>query len=115
VRAEHFFAGVPVDHLDAARAWYERLAGRPPDLVPNAREAAWHVSDSGWLCLIADPERAGSARHTILVEDLDAFIADAAERGIAAGPVAPVARDTRSVTIADPDGNRLQVGEVKEG
>ncbi|HEY4429287.1 MAG TPA: hypothetical protein VGN08_13885 [Solirubrobacteraceae bacterium] len=31
----HLFAGISVADRDAAAAWYERLTGRPPDLIPN--------------------------------------------------------------------------------
>lgn len=108
----HVFAGIPVRDLDAARAWYERLAGRPPDLVPDDSEAAWRLTDSAWICLIADAERAGSMQHTLLVDDLDAFLAGPAERGIAAGPLELIADGTvRRVLLRDPDGNRLQIGQ----
>ena len=35
-----FFAGVPVKNYQAACTWYERLLGRPPDMLPNEIEAA---------------------------------------------------------------------------
>ena len=48
------FTGLPVADLDSARAWYERLVGRPPDLIPNENEAAWRLTDTG--AVITDPE-----------------------------------------------------------
>ena len=81
--AQHLFAGIPVADRDAAVQWYERLLGRPPDLVPNDHEAAWRLTDSGWICLYADAEPPGPAPHTLLVDDLDRFLAEVAERGIA--------------------------------
>ena len=36
----HVFAGLPVSDIRASCAWYGRLMGRPPDLVPNEKEAA---------------------------------------------------------------------------
>jgi hypothetical protein len=83
----HVFAGIPVADRDAAVSWYERLCGRPPDLIPNEDEAAWQLNDAGWIYIIADVDRAGSSLNTLLVDDLDAFLADLTERGIAAGPV----------------------------
>src|SRR5207237_561614 len=68
----HVFAGIPVAHRDAAVGWYERLVGRPPDLVPNDDEAAWRLTETGWMYVVADPGRVGSALHTLLVDDLDA-------------------------------------------
>jgi hypothetical protein len=108
----HVFAAVPVVDRDAAVGWYERLAGRAPDLIPNGEEAAWRMTETGWICVIADAERAGSARHTLLVDDLDAFIAGLVERGIAAGPVETIGEDVRFTIVTDPDGNRLKVGQV---
>ena len=71
VSAEHLFAGIPVADRDAAMQWYARLLGRPPDLVPNDREAAWRLTDSAWICLYADAEPPGAAPHTVLVSDLE--------------------------------------------
>jgi len=108
----HVFAAIPVGELERALGWYERFAGRPPDLVPNDVEAAWQLTDSAWICVIADREHAGSARHTLLVDDLDVFLAGLAERGIAAGPVELIANGTvRRAAVEDPDGNRIAVGQ----
>lgn len=91
--------------------WYERFAGRAPDLIPNKDEAAWQLSETGWIYLIADPNRAGSGLSTLLLDDLDAFLAGLAERGIAAGPIEVMGNGVRHVTVADPDGNRLKLGQ----
>src|SRR5262245_36173449 len=45
----YVFAGIPVAHRDAAAGWYERLIGRPPDLIPNDDEAAWRLTETGWI------------------------------------------------------------------
>jgi hypothetical protein len=52
---------------------------------------------------------AGSTLHTILVSDLDGFLAAARGRGIEPGPVEPVGEGMLQSVIADPDGNRLKV------
>jgi hypothetical protein len=83
----HVFAGIPAADRDVAVRWFERFTSRPPDLIPNEDEAAWQLTDTGWIYLIVDPIRAGSALHTLLVGDLDDFLTGLAERGIAAGPV----------------------------
>jgi catechol 2,3-dioxygenase-like lactoylglutathione lyase family enzyme len=107
----HVFAAIPVADRNAAVDWYTRLAGRPPDLVPNQDEAAWQLTETGWIYAVVDAARAGSALCTLLVDDLDAFLAGLADRGIAAGPVETIGGDVRHATIADPDGNRLKVGQ----
>jgi hypothetical protein len=107
----HLFASIPVANRDAAAGWYERLTGRPPDLVPNDDEAAWRLTDTGWVYVIADPDRAGSALHTLLVDDLDGFLAGLAARGIDADPIGVMDNGVRRTLVTDPDGNRLQLGQ----
>jgi hypothetical protein len=109
---EHVFASIPVVDRDAAVGWYERFAGRPPDLIPNDDEAAWQMSKTGWIYVIADAGRAGSALHTLLVDDLEAFSAGLTERGIAATLVEVIGDGVRRTTVTDPDGNRLNVAQV---
>ncbi|HEX2103314.1 MAG TPA: VOC family protein [Solirubrobacteraceae bacterium] len=106
------FAGVPVADLDAARGWYERLLGRPPDLVPNASEVAWQLAEAGWIYVVTDAERAGRALLTLIVDDLDGLLGALAGRGLAAGPVETLGNGVRRTEIADPEGNRIAFGEV---
>jgi hypothetical protein len=108
----HLFASVPVADRDAAMAWYENFAGRPPDLIPNRQEAAWRMTDTGWIYIIEDAECAGSALNTLLVDDLDALLADLAGRGIEAGPVEVMGNGVRQAIVLDPEGNRLKIGQV---
>jgi hypothetical protein len=107
----HVFASIPVANRDAAIGWYEQLAGRVPDLIPNEQEAAWRMSETGWIYVIADPQRAGSALNTLLVDDLEVFLDGLSERGLAAAPVEIIGDGVRRTTITDPDGNRLNVGQ----
>jgi catechol 2,3-dioxygenase-like lactoylglutathione lyase family enzyme len=102
---------VPVRDLRAASDWYGRLFGRPPDLVPNEREAAWRLTDSGWICIERDPQRAGSALHTVLVADLQGFLAGLARRGVQAGPVQEIGAGVKQAIVRDADGNRLKLGQ----
>ncbi len=106
---DHLFAGIHVADLAGARQFYERLLGRAPDLVPNDSEAAWELRDGAWIVLIADRERAGSALHTLLVADLDGFLAAARGRGVEPGPVEPVGEGMRQAIVTDLDGNRLKL------
>lgn len=107
----HVFAGIPVADRDAAVAWYDRLVGHAPDLLPNADEAAWKITETAWIYVIVDAQRAGSALHTLLVEDLQDFLAGLSQRGIAAGPVETIGQAVRRTTVNDPDGNRLNIGQ----
>jgi hypothetical protein len=107
----HVFASIPVADRDPAMGWYERFAGRAPDLIPNHHEAAWQLSEAGWIYIIVDPKRVGSALNTLLVDDLDGFLARLAQRGVTAAPIEVMGNGVRHVTIVDPDGNRLKVGQ----
>lgn len=110
--AVHLFAGIPVRDFPAALAWYQRLLGRPPSMLPHDTEAVWELAEHGSVYIVRRPEHAGHALHTLIVDDLDALVAGAAERG-----VEPVTRQTypngmRKITYADPDGNEIGFGAV---
>ena len=101
------FAGVPVADYDAARPWYERLFGRAPDMLPHDREAAWQLSETGWIYVVADADRAGRALVTVLVDDLDEHVAGLTERGIVVEAIETVPGKFRRTAAVDPEGNRV--------
>ena len=103
------FAGVPVTDIAVGRAWYERLFGRPPDLVPHESEVAWQLAEAGWIYVVEDPARAGKSLLTLIVEDLDAELASVAERGLA--PDGRAEGPPRKAEFIDPDGNKLTFGQ----
>jgi predicted enzyme related to lactoylglutathione lyase len=105
------FAGIPVADYDAALPWYERLVGRAPDMLPHETEATWRLTDTGWIYVVADAERAGRALVTVLVDDLDTWVAGFAERGIACDPMETLPGKVRRVSVVDPDGNRITFGQ----
>ena len=107
----HVFAGIPVADLASGLAWYERLLGRPPDMRPHDQEACWQLTESAWVYVVRDPERAGKALLTLLVDDIDAQLAELAERGIEAGAVEELPGRVRRTTITDPEGNSIQFGQ----
>lgn len=109
MRFLHVFSSIPVVERDTAMEWYERFTGRPADLIPNNTEAAWQLTDLSWLYILAEPDRAGSALHTLLVDDLHAFVVGLADREIAPGPIETMDNGARFVIVTDPDGNRLKV------
>jgi predicted enzyme related to lactoylglutathione lyase len=107
----HLFAAIGVSDLDGALEWWERLVGRPPDMLPNDNEACWKLTDGGWIYLIGDRGRAGKALVTVLVDDLDAQLAEIAGRGIEVGPIKDLPGVVRTTIITDPDGNAIQFGQ----
>ncbi len=112
VPMEVLFAGVAVGQLSTGVDWCGGFFGRPPDIVPHEREVMWRVTDSGWLYVIADGERAGSSQAVIPVGDLDGSLTEIAARGIVAGPVDTVGDAGRKATVIDPGGNSVALVQV---
>jgi hypothetical protein len=106
------FAGVPVAELGPAIDWWERFLGRPPDMTPNESERTWQLTDDGWIYVVEDRERAGNGLTTLIVDDLDARVGELNESGIETANVERLNENTRTLMLADPDGNRIQLGEV---
>ena len=110
--ASHVFAGLPVCDYAASREFYERLMGRPPDVLPHDREAVWQLADGGLVYIVDDPPHAGRSVVTLIVADLDRELAGLSERGIERPPVEAIGTVGRKATIVDPDGNRLALAQV---
>lgn len=108
----YVFAGLVVADRDRAAAWYARLLGRPPDMLPNDAEATWQLTRTASLYLVADPGRAGHGAAALVVADLEAAIAAVAASGIAAGEIEQVAEAGRKCVVTDPDGNALSIIEI---
>ena len=103
----YVFAGIPTANYASALPWYGRLFGRPPDMLPQDEEAAWELTDTGWIYLVADADRAGKALLTLLVENLDKQIDDLAERGLAPDETETLSNAGRKAAFVDPDGNKI--------
>ncbi len=104
------FAGIPVTDYATALEWYERLFGAPPSFLPNEMEAVWGLAEHGWVYIVQRPERAGHAVHTLFVDDLDARLAQIAQRGLTPADQETYANGVRKVTYRDPDGNEIGFG-----
>ena len=76
------FAGIPVADYAAALSWYERLLGSAPTFFPHDTEAVWELASHRFVFIVQQPEHAGHAMHTIFVDDLDALVAQIADRGL---------------------------------
>ena len=75
------YMGIPVTDFAAALAWWERLLGVPPTLVAGDDEAVWDLAEHRSLYIALRPEHAGHAMLSLFVDDLDARVAQIAERG----------------------------------
>jgi predicted enzyme related to lactoylglutathione lyase len=111
VPIQYLFAGLVVTDIVSAVEWYERLFGRPPDVLPNEQEAMWQVVEAGSVYLVEDRLRAGTSGMTVFVDDLDAELAAIAERGIPSPEINEAPGLFRATTFIDPDGNRVQIGQ----
>jgi len=105
---EHVLAVVPVADFDAAHAWYEHLFGRPADNLPmEGLLVEWRLTETGWIQVTCDPDRAGSGLLNFAVDNLDSHIADISRRGLAPGAIETVNKGVRLSAIRDPDGNTI--------
>jgi predicted enzyme related to lactoylglutathione lyase len=109
VSIEHVLAVVPVSDIDAANTWYEKLFGRPADNNPMPVLVEWQVVPGGWVQVFIDEERAGSGLVNFAVDDLEAHVAEAGERGLEPGAIEDVNKGVRLSTIVDPDGNMIRL------
>jgi catechol 2,3-dioxygenase-like lactoylglutathione lyase family enzyme len=110
----HVFAGIPVSDLHIGLAWWELLLGRPPDMHPNDNEACWQLTESSWIYVVGDTERAGNGLITVFVDDLQEFLGGVGARGIPVGEVTEKPGVLRT-EITDPDGNAIQIAEHQQG
>jgi predicted enzyme related to lactoylglutathione lyase len=106
------FAGIPVNDYPAALAWYQQLFGAPATFFPSDTEAVWELAEHRSVYVEQRPEHAGHAMHTIIVDDLDALVAQIAERGLEPAKRETYENGTRKITYFDPDGNEFGFGGV---
>jgi hypothetical protein len=89
--AVDLFAGIPVNDYPAALDWYEKLFGSSPTFAAHDTEGVWGLEEHRSVFIVQRPEHAGHAMHTIFVDDLDALVAQIADR-----EVEPSKRETYS-------------------
>ena len=104
---EHVLAVVPVSAIQASQRWYEDLMGRPVDNHPMDSLVEWRVTETGWVQVFHDPERAGSALLNFAVDDLEVRAAELAARGLVLDSIQTANNGVRTAGINDPDGNRI--------
>jgi len=110
--AVDLFAGLPVRDYERARAWYERLLGSAPSLLPNDVEAVWELAEHRYVFIEVRPEHAGHAMHTVILDDLDARVREIAARGLEPDVQETYSNGVRKMIYRDPDGNEIGFGGV---
>ena len=103
------FAGIPVRDLAAARAWYEQLLGEP-SFSPNAIEIVWTLADRRSVYVKEDPNRAGGGLVTMIVDDLDALVAEIGARGLEPTERETYSNGVRKAIYRDDEGNEIGFG-----
>jgi len=106
------FAGIAVSDLETAMPWYDRLWGRPADIIVNDDEVLWKIADGAWVYLVRNPGRAGQALVTLAVPDLDSAIAEITRRGLGSGPIETIEGAGWKASLLDPEGNQVSFIEV---
>jgi catechol 2,3-dioxygenase-like lactoylglutathione lyase family enzyme len=100
-------AVVPVDDLEAATEWYERLLGRPPDARPMESLADWHLLESAWVSVFHDSDHAGETFLNFAVDDLPAHTAWLATRDIVLDEAYANGKGATLASVTDPAGNTI--------
>lgn len=104
------FAGVAVSDFDAALTWYQRLLGAAPTFFATDTEAVWELATDRWIYVEQRPEHAGHSMLTVLVDDLDAFVAELATRELEPAQRETYDNGARKAIYRDPDGNEIGFG-----
>lgn len=79
--------------------------------MASENEAMWQVAETGWIYVVGDINRAGSALLTLLVDDLEDHVAELRERGLATSAIETVPGLYRKAVMTDPEGNRISFGQ----
>jgi catechol 2,3-dioxygenase-like lactoylglutathione lyase family enzyme len=99
--------------LAAARDWYARVLGRPPDLVPTDGVYEWRLAAAAWLQLLSgEPSPAGAGQMARLgVADIGAARAALEAAGAWVGDLTTIPDVVAFCDVEDPFGNGLSLYE----
>ena len=106
----HLFAGLPVSDFARAVAWFTRLYGLPETFRAHDTEFIWTLAEDRSVYVLLKPESAGHGLVTMMLDDLDGFVAAAAARGIEPTTQETYDGGARKVVYRDPDGNEVGFG-----
>ena len=104
------FAGIAVTDYARGVAWVERLLGRPRAFDAHDTECVFEIAEHRYLYVVLEPEHAGHALVTVFVDDLDAFLASAASRGVTPATTETYENGVRKAIFRDDDGNEVGFG-----
>jgi glyoxylase I family protein len=104
---DHVLAVIPVADLAVSADWYGRLFDTEPTNRPMPNLVEWRLTETGWVQVFVDGERAGRSFFNVAVSNLDAHVEALRGRGFAPGEIQDATKGVRISTIEDPDGNTL--------
>jgi catechol 2,3-dioxygenase-like lactoylglutathione lyase family enzyme len=109
--------GIRTRDVSAARDWYARVLGRPPDIVPDEGVYEWRLAAGAWLQLLAgEPSPPGTGELVRLgVGDIDAARAALLAAGARVSEVTTITRVVSFCDAVDPFGNGLSLYEDLTG
>ena len=107
----HLFAGLRVGDFERARPWYEQLLGHP-SFFPHETEAVWQLADGRSIFIVEDAERAGGGTVAVVVDDLEARVAEIAQRGLELTDDETYANGVRKVIYRDAEANEIGFASV---
>lgn len=105
----HLFAGMRVRDYQTALVWYGKLLGEPA-FFPHQTEAVWTLGEDRSVYVVEHPSNAGACVVLLFVDDLDAKLAEIAQRGLGPDRVETPAAGVRKAVFIDPDGNEFGFG-----
>jgi catechol 2,3-dioxygenase-like lactoylglutathione lyase family enzyme len=104
------FARIAVTRLPEAIDWGNKLFGAVESFAPNDTEHVWTLAEHCYVYAELLPAHAGHSSVTLFVDDLDAFLAAVAERGLRPDSQEDYDNGVRKTIFRDPDGNEIGVG-----
>ena len=82
---------------------------------PNEIEIVWSLADGRSVYVKEDPGRAGGGLVTVIVDDLDAFVAEIGERGLEPTEREEYSNGVRNAIYRDDEGNEIGFGGLPGG
>jgi glyoxylase I family protein len=107
MQASHLFAGIAVADFEAGLRWYERVFGKPPDMLPTEGDSVWHLTSNASVYVVRDAERAGKALLTLAVGDLKHLMAELAARNVPDRAIQQMPGPMLRLSVTDAEGNRI--------
>ncbi|ADG79686.1 VOC domain-containing protein OS=Tsukamurella paurometabola (strain ATCC 8368 / DSM / CCUG 35730/ CIP 100753 / JCM 10117 / KCTC 9821 / NBRC 16120 / NCIMB 702349 / NCTC 13040) OX=521096 GN=Tpau_3095 PE=4 SV=1 [Tsukamurella paurometabola] len=104
------FARIAVSNLSESIAWGDKLFGPVETFAPNDTEHVWTLAEHCHVYAEVLPVHAGHSSVALFVDDLDGFLAAAADRGLRPDSQEVYDNGVRKTIFRDPDGNEFGVG-----